>query len=1061
MTIEKVDVVPFFRNKARLLDVAKKTPHNGVRTHVRAHFSRSKLEQILIEARDVSVDALLDFFQLDELKDLCRARDLEDKGRRKADLIERILGRKALVAGENHPGELKTPGAIKEDLSKLVVSASEKFGKNHQGFIESLLAAFGSVGETLEEVELGGTVAYASQGQRSKRKLGMQWEDRGVIMDVLGLDANLENEWNGYLSMCLQFRRVPQYVVLTNLRDVHLYDTTWKRDRARLVFNIAEWPKKSESFAFLSRDWTQGEEVSIKDEDKVSKEVAELVGRLFRSLVAGHCAGETGGNSPKRLEVTRFVLQCITAMFAEDIELLPEGMFTKLLYSASGEERPERKISALFHWMATPMEQRGHPEVPYFNGGLFEDPVVVSLDEDQLYALTRAAEARWSEVDPYIFGSFFESIMNPEVRAATGAHYTSVEDIMKVVGPTVIDPWRERVNYAESLSELETIRKELHEFRVLDPACGSGNFLYVAFRELYRLETELLQRIHKFSKGAQKIAWSEGISTKNFYGIEINRFAVELTKTTLNIAKKLAFDERLRHMDEFSKQLGLGLSDPSLPLDNLDENILSEDALFCDWPVCDAIVGNPPYLGSKKFREVLGLNFVKRLARNFEDVNGNADLVTYWFRRAHDHLPAGGRCGLVATNTIREGYAREASTSYVVSNGGTITDAVSSQKWSGEASVFVSVVNWVKKDHILGPHRLVIAGEAYERDVIHPHLQLHCDLSSACLLSANAKGTQMGVTLGDRGFRFDVADLEQIAGDTQSRQFLRSFTGGTGLMTEIPYEWVLDLGHCETIESAKQAGVAYSMLEKKVKKFVEDKAGQQKRYRGWAKRWWCPQNPRKDFFDWLGDKKRMIAIPASSARGVFVFVDSRIVVNSSCYLFSFDDDYSFGMIQSSIHWAWAQALGSKTKSDTRYDKKIWQKFPWPQDIEEAQVIAVAQAAQKLRATREAMMAEKKCHLRKVYQNADAIGPTHPIHVAQAQLDAAVRAAYYLPEGQDVLAFLLELNQCLAEDEAENLDIQGPGLPTGYVPHDPRWWSEDCIQPPVLDAVHAEQEVERP
>ena len=134
--------------------------------------------------------------------------------------------------------------------------------------------------------------------------------------------------------------------------------------------------------------------------------------------------------------------------------------------------------------------------------------------------------------------------MDDAERHAQGAHYTAQEDIMRVVGPTIVEPWRKRIQAASSLKELTELRKQLVAYRVLDSACGSGNFLYVAFRELYRLDTELLSRMREFPSTAGKLSWNGGISASNFYGIDINPFAVELAKVTLNIAKKIAYEER-------------------------------------------------------------------------------------------------------------------------------------------------------------------------------------------------------------------------------------------------------------------------------------------------------------------------------------------------------------------------------------------------------------------------------------------------------------------------------------------------------------------------------------
>ena len=258
----------------------------------------------------------------------------------------------------------------------------------------------------------------------------------------------------------------------------------------------------------------------------------------------------------------------------------------------------------------------GPRAVPFFNGGLFTDPVTLPLGEAQLGALTKASEANWKYVDPHIFGSVFQGIMNDAERHKSGAHYTAHEDIMRVVGPTIVEPWRQRIRGAKSLTELLEVRAALLKFRVLDPACGSGNFLYVAFRELYRLDTELLARIREFpstqADGKAKVTWGVGIQTANFYGIDINPFAVELAKVTLNIAKKIAFDERREFAADIAGQIELDV-DPSLPLDNLDKNVVCADALFSAWPEVDAIVGNPPFLGGQKIRKELGSDYLQRL----------------------------------------------------------------------------------------------------------------------------------------------------------------------------------------------------------------------------------------------------------------------------------------------------------------------------------------------------------------------------------------------------------------------------------------------------------------
>ncbi len=191
--------------------------------------------------------------------------------------------------------------------------------------------------------------------------------------------------------------------------------------------------------------------------------------------------------------------------------------------------------------------------------------------------------------------------------------------------------------------------------------------------------------------------------------------------------------------------------DPSLPLDNLDKSIVCADALFTDWPEVDAIVGNPPMLGDRKIRGELGINYIRKLQET-SGVEGVVDLSCYWFRRAHDRLPRGARAGLVGTSGIRVGKAREASLDYVVANGGTITNAVSSRLWPGDAALDVSMVNWVK-GLSEGPHSLIVEDQVFAVARIPTHLQLYADVSDSQKIAANRSGSAMGVIFGSDAFR--------------------------------------------------------------------------------------------------------------------------------------------------------------------------------------------------------------------------------------------------------------------------------------------------------------------
>ena len=246
--------------------------------------------------------------------------------------------------------------------------------------------------------------------------------------------------------------------------------------------------------------------------------------------------------------------------------------------------------------------------------------------------------------------------------------------------PTIVRPWRERIEATNTLKDLRLLLEELRLFRVLDPACGNGNFLYLVFRELKRLELSLMAKIHAdFGRRAREAVGTRSmVSTKQLFGIDKDDFAVELAKVTLMLAKELAIDESRAWLD--AEQLDLPIEfDEALPLDNLDGNITCGDALFSEWPLAHAIVGNPPYLGSRYLAKEHGYAYANKLYVRYPEVPKMADYCVHWFRLAHERLPDGGRAGLVGTNSIRQNETREAGLDFILEAGGTITEAVSTQ----------------------------------------------------------------------------------------------------------------------------------------------------------------------------------------------------------------------------------------------------------------------------------------------------------------------------------------------------------------------------------------------
>jgi type II restriction/modification system DNA methylase subunit YeeA len=373
----------------------------------------------------------------------------------------------------------------------------------------------------------------------------------------------------------------------------------------------------------------------------VTRAAADKVATVFNMLVAP-------GRDIEQPTAQRFVLQCVMALFSEDFGLLPKNLFTELLYDCKKGASSYDLIGALFHQMNSPTPAKGgrFKRVPYFNGGLFAIVDPVDLNGDELDLLLAASKENWAKVKPPIFGTLFQGSMKKEERHAYGAHFTSEADINKVISATIEKPWRTRQQSAKSLKELIALKKDLRAYKVLDPACGSGNFLYLAYLQLRRLENDLLsQSYEQFGKRSIKpITSIPSVSLFQFHGIDNNGFAVELAKVTLLLAKEIALRETASKFQAAPEHL----LEKELPLDNLDANIRCDDALFCSWPKAQAIIGNPPYQSKNKIVAELGRSYVDKVRMKYPGVPGRADYCVYWFRRAHDELPESGRAGSLA-----------------------------------------------------------------------------------------------------------------------------------------------------------------------------------------------------------------------------------------------------------------------------------------------------------------------------------------------------------------------------------------------------------------------------
>jgi hypothetical protein len=291
----------------------------------------------------------------------------------------------------------------------------------------------------------------------------------------------------------------------------------------------------------------------------------------------------------------------------------------------------------------------------------------------------------------------------------------------------------------------------------------------------------------------------------------------------------------------------------------------------------------------------------------------------------------------------------------------------------------------------------------------------------------------------------------------RGNSFLRPVATGSDLLRgrlDTEPDYCINLTDYDDEHDAKRiGGKAFDHLRKHVHPWLKDQAESKDAagvYPAWLRRWWKPWAPRDDFFATMAGRSRILVCSKVSARPGFVFISTPFVPTDTMYLFAFDDDYTFGILQSSPHWGWTMAKGSRVRQDFQYTTDVWRTFPWPQDPTEAQVAMVADAGRVLRRTRETLMADNRWSFRQLSQAAEVDGP-HPLKDAQAALDAAVADAYGIPPDQSPVEFLLDLNQLVAEDEEQGRTVRGPDLPDHLDPKDPRWSSTDCIEPPPVES----------
>ena len=655
-------------------------------------------------------------------------------------------------------------------------------------------------------------------------------------------------------------------------------------------------------------------------------------------------------------ELAHFLVRLLFCLFAEDLNLLPRNIFTQIVREqAKSFDDVQELLQTLFDVMRTG-GRFGLDKIRYFDGTLFDDVFVPIIPVELGQALLNAAEQDWSSIDPAIFGTLFERIIDESKRSQLGAHYTGQEDIELLVEPILMQPlraeWEQvRLNcrrYPKKAADsLARFHAQIAATRVLDPACGSGNFLYVALQKLLELQKEVI--VFAQNNGYPPLELT--VSPQQLYGIEINPYAHELAQITAWIGYL-----QWRAQNGFEE-----MADPVLrPLGNIQrmDAILAYDAdgrpTEPTWPPAEIIIGNPPFLGGYKLRQELGDQYINDLLKLYDQrLPGSADLVCYWFEKARAMIvdQQQGRVGLLATNSIRGGANREVLKRIKAS--GDIFMAWDDNPWMLEgAAVRVSLIGFD------GGQETTKLFNGLRASVINADLTASVDITTAHPLPENADLSFQGVMKGG-GFDIDEPLAQLMLADVNpsgvaNHEVIKPIYNGLDLTRRPRHKWVIDFAQMD-LETAALYTMPFAYVLEQVKPVRDEQRRKRRR-----DHWWQFGEPSPGVRRCIQRGPRYAAISAVSKHFALRWLSSDIVPDKALIVFCRDDDYFFGILQSRIHERWALRLGTSLGqgNSPRYTPTSCFEtfpFPWPpgqEPLDSPLVQEIATAAQQLNTWRE-------------------------------------------------------------------------------------------------------------
>lgn len=861
------------------------------------------------------------------------------------------------------------------------------------------------------------------------RKIDVFHEDVGVLIEQKSRGVNLDKHYTRgkneggdarlvtpyeqakwYADNLPHFQR-PRWLVLCNFDEIRIHDLNKLNPATDYeTLRLEELPEHLHRLSFLTRKENSREE----REKQLSVAAGELVGRLYDAIATSYERLHSDPHEQQSLNI--LLTRIVFLLYAEDADLLHEhGAFTAYLRDCKAWQIAAA-LRDLFDVLKTPTEQRDRylsPALacfPYTNGGLFEQPITIpQFSEAARDILMEAARFDWKDISPTIFGAVFESTLNPATRRAGGMHYTSVENIHKVIAPLFLDTLENELTEIEGQrnkgtktrfewsTSLADFRKKLASLRIFDPACGSGNFLTETYLHLRRLENRVLQNIH-----GEQLAIGEfdpiQVSIKQFYGIEINDFAVEVAKTALWIAELQMLAQ--------TKQILANAPFEPLPLKD-NANIHCANALRLDWnevlpaEQCSYVIGNPPFVGHN-VRADAQKDDMRHVFGDYK--TGKIDYVICWFYLTAKYLSeANGRAALVATNTICQGENVGIAWNLVFSTGFHIDFAWRSFVWESEASdqahVHVVIIGFSKVSDISktiffpdGSHILC--------DNINGYLRNEPNVYAEGRTSPISNVPKIRVGSLPRSSAFTVTAEEKplfIQNNPISEKWIKPYIGA---------EEFINGGerYCLWLRDADDEEIAQCpMVQARINRVRADRLSSPAEITRRA-----AATPKLFAVDAQPDTNYMIIPLTSSEQRKYIpigFMTPDVIASNLVFVVPDANLYHFGILSSLFHNAWMRRVCSRLKSDYRYSSNVvYNNFIWP-NPNDAQKQHIEQCAQ---AVLDARAAHPGATLAALY---DPDKMPANLRDAHRQLDAAVEAAYgvnFKGDEEKIVAHLFQL-----------------------------------------------------